>query len=1101
MLALNADNTAVVADSSIVDLARTPQKLFSVNTLKCTSDLVACGLANGTVQVYQVTLGGKNRLAYKLQDHKRVVNSLDFVDDSVLVSGSQDGTVKVWDLRTFSPRPVMQLAASHHSDPVRSCQASAHCRVRGKTTVLSVHDSGALCKFDLRATAGVGAGVGAGAGAGALLPERKWTFHSGPALSLHIHPDAEYVLTGGRDRKICVWHYGEAGLHSVAPLLIVNTYGPVMKVRWCTVAAQDPVEPTLDLPDAPDPLCLYNYDFACLYLNDDATISVYNLRRRYIPKAVVASPMRKPVQNFVWAALRTDRRLFSISKANVLVAHDLDVNDVDITRPLDNMPAVATAWRPGYANVSIVSQHKNDFELGDPVADSRDTSFDDTRDDLLHLRSTPPKERPPIVRQSTQFTVALLKSQSPVLHQRGMDSSVRDSSARAMDLSGRGLDLPPPVRPSLPRNPSQSTQGSQSLGAAHSKSLPHAPSPYVAALSVPIPLADDTVFDILAAEYHISVPDGFSLLDVCQMNARVAASVSRYRDCEIWRMLGVLLEQEFEEHQFDDPRFDGQFEDQHTDPQNASGSQHSEKDIDTKSVSSYLGNFVGSFNSNSTLTTNYGGPHRSDSATSMNKALFGSKEREGKEGKDIKHGKREKEIEQGLESPKELNPLSTRRKDLDSKANNADSSALDKPGDKSLDRSALDRSAPTLFRNKLLLQTSDGETPKDNNLSDEIHAYEPRNNLSTKVSLSTMSSQKLKAIDIKAPRRYSNNAMLASMSPEIFASSESPLKHIAKLSPSRSQTGHSWSIPLSSHDLDDENMPASVSGSLASSGYMGGPDSRSGITGTSFHSNPRSHPSFLSHRSSLTSGRSSFVTNRSGFYSLQVQPAPQLLEKVEEFSISSAEPKTSELTKAMRKKKFSYEELESSEANEKPWSLINLLEKAVIYARDQGDLVMCCTLILLFHDLFKKIFSNRILSDNACLECLALYVDTLRGKCLFTTAVNVVKEAPSSLNYKLAVYASKDVDMRYYCCWCEKLLVNETSKAKFGPNSENFGYWYCDSCSRRQLNCIYCGEPCRGLTVVVSLNCGHRGHFGCLQEWFLDEQSTGCPGGCEYVMD
>ena len=147
MLALNADNTAVVADSSIVDLARTPQKLFSVNTLKCTSDLVACGLANGAVHVYQVTLGGKNRLAYKLQDHKRVVNSLDFVDDSVLVSGSQDGTVKVWDLRTFSPRPVMQLAASHHSDPVRSCQASAHCRVRGKTIVLSVHDSGALCKL------------------------------------------------------------------------------------------------------------------------------------------------------------------------------------------------------------------------------------------------------------------------------------------------------------------------------------------------------------------------------------------------------------------------------------------------------------------------------------------------------------------------------------------------------------------------------------------------------------------------------------------------------------------------------------------------------------------------------------------------------------------------------------------------------------------------------------------------------------------------------------------------------------------------------------------------------------------------------------------
>ncbi|KAM9887411.1 hypothetical protein OXX69_013324, partial [Metschnikowia pulcherrima] len=57
-----------------------------------------------------------------------------------------------------------------------------------------------------------------------------WTFHTGPALSLHIHPELEHVLTCGRDRKICLWNYADA--HSSAPEAVINTYGPVMKVRW-----------------------------------------------------------------------------------------------------------------------------------------------------------------------------------------------------------------------------------------------------------------------------------------------------------------------------------------------------------------------------------------------------------------------------------------------------------------------------------------------------------------------------------------------------------------------------------------------------------------------------------------------------------------------------------------------------------------------------------------------------------------------------------------------------------------------------------------------------------------------------------------------------
>lgn len=86
------------------------------------------------------------------------------------------------------------------------------------------------------------------------------------------------------------------------------------------------------------------------------------------------------------------------------------------------------------------------------------------------------------------------------------------------------------------------------------------------------------------------------------------------------------------------------------------------------------------------------------------------------------------------------------------------------------------------------------------------------------------------------------------------------------------------------------------------------------------------------------------------------------------------------------------------------------------------------------------------------------------------------------------------------------MLVNEESKAKLSRmranGEENFemGYWYCDECSKQQLGCVYCNEPCRGLNVVVSLRCGHRGHFGCLREWFVDDENVDCPGGCDVTV-
>lgn len=1119
LLALNLDQLAVVTDVNIVDpgahsLSRihSSLKLFNVNTVKCYGDMVACGLTNGAVSIYQVSGSGKSRLAYKLEDHKRVVNSVDFTDqEHVLFSGSQDGTVKLWDLRTFSPKPVLKLAASQHSDPVRSCEYSRHLRVRGKMTVLSVHDSGSLCKFDMR--------YPSSNHTTALLPERKWTFHTGPALSLHIHPESEYVLTGGRDRKICVWNYGETSLHLNSPDITLNTYGPVMKIRWSNTPTHTPQSGTgFDFADEYQhlKLTLYDYDFACLYLNDDPTITVFNLLRKFVPKEIVTTTSLKPIQNFIWASnpASGDKKLWTITKSNVFVSYNLTTGDdglLNVTRPLEDLPAVAATWQNGYADLSIVSQDYKSYtsqaaDLMEHESDILDRSnFDEfsridedrplehqtssvTLDspyaktpigslpnpsNLLYQKAqnnSSPKDRPQLIRLSTAYTPT--KSPSPVPHGR---SSMVETIGSLM-------------RPSLPRNPSQSTQDSEgplfmhtltSHASSSKKHLFNGPSPYLVGVNVPIPLGDENIFDVLANEYHISVPDGFGLSDVCQMNARLAASVHRFRDCQVWRLLSVALDQE--EYEL----YAANLLEQEEELEQDESQERNEGNEDLKSISSDLGNFVGSFNSNSTLTTTYGGItlKRIGSPTSLtNLQLLASSRASSR----------------GVGSLGDFKSPST-------------SSLLELAQRHALSSSPIQSRANSLLakRSHPIFASKDLESEHEQAIDDEEEEISEHSTLPIKRelprSLRNGLSNKSSAKEIKQNNNHPFGTQNVGLSPD-FMSDHSPLMYSRRtqgrgsLSSSFAGTPQPWTIQSSPHDLDNENLnilTTATAASFTSSGFLPGNNSVQ-----TANSGARSRPSMLSMKSSpmlsnLLIGRGSFSGGKSNISMGIKQSSSQPLDIVEESSLSSVKPQKSELTRAFKERNNKLEEADDERFMDKPWNTLHMLKKAIDYAMEQGDIIMCSTLILLFYEPFHKHFPSKVLSKSSCLECLGMFIETLRKKQLFTNAVKVVKEAPSDLRYELGVYASKEVDLRFYCCWCNKLMVNEMSKAKFGAGSDNFGYWYCDECQRKQLNCVYCNEPCKGLTVVVSLKCGHRGHFGCLQEWFILDQNSECPGGCD----
>lgn len=1123
LLVLNRDQSGLLADLNLVDPNPTQRlqlipKLFNVNTIKCNSDLIACGLTNGNVHIFQVAGNGKSKLAYRLDDHKRVINSLDFVEmEQLLFSGSQDGSVRLWDLRLYSQKPVIKLLASQHSDPVRSCQYSPFLKVRGKLNVLSVHDSGSLCKFDLR--------YPPSSSTQSALPERKWTFHTGPALSLHIHPESEYVLTGGRDRKICLWNYSDSLASAKSPELIMNTYGPVMKVRWNnTPNAENPPPLPGHTNDEIDgrSMSLYNYDFACLYLNDDPTVTVYNLARRYVPKEIITTNTRKPVQNFIWAkGVNGERRLWTISKANNFVSYDLDSpNDPtsNVLRTQENLPVVASAWSEGYANMAFVNQSTEDYdqyqlEQGSPSVEDGGLLAEEFRMD--EERSHAPKSSTNYSESINVFSRSFLPSLSTAHQGIGVSPKEKSHSNRQSSVFSTGLKSPSPVsfhrpsvtefnavmsplRPSLKNTPSQSTIDSNALSTIHVQPLTHgilsckkswnAITPSVIDISVPIPLADDSTFVSLASNYLVNIPDGFSLSFVCNVNAQVADSVGRVRDSQTWNLLSAVLEQEIPIIKAPIPGL--------TLP---TGILNPEEDLsnandDMKSLCSDLDNFVASYNSNSTLTTNYGGgPKSVPSTTSMTKALLSSSKQSSHLG-DLVPSLRKQSKVSSVGSQSQI-----RSELLGLSITNDEKTPLHlKTSEKS----------PKLF----IGEVAGGEVdvPSDVPKGDEKDsAIEEEPEPSEEVPISAVRKHKSQS-DINSavpetpqtltnpfaaePKFVSPDFMGEDLSPQSRARRPYMHRGFSFTTPSNFQK-----IPVLANLASDRSSHAPNQVGV-SPGSLGNPMSFDGqqVQRRRLLNQNRMYHYLTNHSNSSVGSLpvpyvDGFNPPRDDKPAVIETIAPVALDRVDESSIKSKDPVASELTKAINQVNLDSQNAEIR----KPWHSLNLLSKALDFAIDEGDLVTAATFIMLFADFYSDEFYKSVLSENQSLECLGAYVDALRRKELYNISVQIVKEAPESLKYRLSLYACKETDMKFYCCWCQKLLINEQSKIKFGATSENYGYWYCDECSRKQLNCVYCNEPCKGLTVVVDLVCGHRGHFGCLKEWFIEDKNTACPGGCE----
>lgn len=407
---------------------------------------VGASTTTGSILIFNCD--AKNKLLFKYSDQTRAVNTISFsqLDPHLLLSGSQDGSIKLWDMRSSAAKP--QLSIQANSDAVRSIQFSPFHNKK----FVAISDSGVILKWDIR------------------LPsqfDKKFNAHSGPGLCIDWHPDFDYVVSAGRDKQVQVWNMnGETRV----PEYVIYSANPVSRVAWRPITSNT----------------IAGSELAMSYLNNDLTVQVYSLRRKYIPVYSIASHGAQ----VTGLTFKDDRYLLTCSKDKFFSKEDLALHPLTI----DNIPLNSVTWAPNN-DLVFVNQQKRPIEV--------DKETD-------HAQSFPNQA----VSTSPNSTGNFASSQ--VSH----------------ESSPRGMSRASSMRPAITRGHSQNSQHHHSLLSTS------AMNPTAVPVTLPI-MKSEAALKYLADNYVFDHTE--DLVTSCLKNASTAAEVGNHRDAQTWNVIKESL--------------------------------------------------------------------------------------------------------------------------------------------------------------------------------------------------------------------------------------------------------------------------------------------------------------------------------------------------------------------------------------------------------------------------------------------------------------------------------------------------------------------------------------------------------------------------------
>ncbi|XP_044271447.1 GATOR complex protein WDR24 [Tribolium madens] len=294
-LALNRDNTQVAIGGRNVFKVYTIEedKFREVCNLRASKHLnlsfscndvswswtddhyLATAATNGHVCVWNLTKMGKAMQEQDYQEHKRTVNKVNFhaSEPNRLISGSQDGTMRYFDIRVKNAVAIFYS----NTESVRDVQFSPH----NPYTFAAVSENGSVQLWDVRRSDKC---------------QQQFAAHSGPIFACDWHPENTWLATASRDKTIKVWD-----LTSKLTLeYTIHTIASIGHVKW--------------RPQR-------RFHIASCALVVDCSINIWDVRRPYIPYAAFNEHKDTP-SGVAW---KEDPHVFlSSGRDSTLYQHSFD---------------------------------------------------------------------------------------------------------------------------------------------------------------------------------------------------------------------------------------------------------------------------------------------------------------------------------------------------------------------------------------------------------------------------------------------------------------------------------------------------------------------------------------------------------------------------------------------------------------------------------------------------------------------------------------------------------------------------------------------------------------------------------------------------------
>lgn len=262
--------------------------------------ILATAATNGAVVVWNLQHSAKSKIEVVFNDHKRTVNKVCFHsnDSNYLLSGSQDGCMKLFDLRK---KEAVATFVSN-SESVRDVQFSPF----GYSTnhFASVQETGNVEIWDIRRND---------------KPECNFIAHDGPVFACEWHPNQEYkwLATGGRDKTIKIWDLSNRSKPSLA--YNVHTIAPVSKLKW---------RPTKD------------FHIGSCSLVVDFSVYVWDIKRPFVPYSIFGTK-KDVTTGFAW---KNDPYVFiSTCKDCTVYQHRFET---DAYYPAEHYPPIGIDLNP-----------------------------------------------------------------------------------------------------------------------------------------------------------------------------------------------------------------------------------------------------------------------------------------------------------------------------------------------------------------------------------------------------------------------------------------------------------------------------------------------------------------------------------------------------------------------------------------------------------------------------------------------------------------------------------------------------------------------------------------------------------------------------------